>query len=241
MCVRIDSYESKQHQEWVRNFLRGRFANTAFCILSPDGQDRLTRSGRSPGSVFGDGNEASIEDMAAIAKRYPARFDQSQAIMQDFHSIGQALNVASADQRMLVLVVGPKDKTDAARKTLKPVINEGKHLGRFHVDFETGKQWTKRITGAKANEGILFVKADEFGLKGRVLQRLPLDASESAIHAKLTEANRVFMATTAKKEYQAHVRKGHRLGIKHESTIPYGEDRDGDGEIDQKGRRRSRR
>lgn len=182
-----------------------------------------------------------MQEMAAIAKKYPVEFDQSQAVVQDFLSLGQALNVASADQRLLVLIAGPKGRIEAAREATRPAINHEDHLGRFHVDFETGDEWTKAISGAKSNQGILFVKAGEFGLSGRVLQQLPLDASCSEIHSALTQANETFMATTEQKQYQSHIRKGHRLGIEYESVIPYGEDRDGDGEIDQKRRRRTRR
>lgn len=180
-------------------------------------------------------------DMAAIAKKHSVAFDQSQAVVQDFHSVGQALNVASADQRLLVVVAGPKEKSDATREVMKPVINHKDNLGRFHVDFESAKAWQKLISGAKPAEGILFVKAGEFGLSGRVLKQLSLDASHSEIQAAFAEANQAFVATTEKKEYQAHVRKGHRQGIRYESVIPYGEDRDRDGEIDRRGGRRNRR
>lgn len=239
VCVRIDSYESKEHQEWVRNFLNGRFANTTFCVLAPNGQDRLTRAGRSPGAVLGGGDEQAMRAMAAIAKKYPVKFNQSQAVVQDFHSVGQALNVASADQRLLVLVTGKKEQIEAAKRKLKPAINHKDHIGRFHVDFELGRDWSDSIQGADAKDGFLLVKAGEFGLTGKVIVQLPLTAGSSDIHRALTKVNETFAATTEKKEYQDHVRKGHRLGIKYESVIPYGEDRDGDGEIDKKSRRRS--
>ncbi|NNE93410.1 MAG: hypothetical protein HKN23_17330, partial [Verrucomicrobiales bacterium] len=46
--MRLESYESKEHQDMVRTFLNGSFANTAFCLLSPDGKERLSGSGRGP-------------------------------------------------------------------------------------------------------------------------------------------------------------------------------------------------
>jgi len=241
VCVRIDSYESKEHQEWVRRFLDGRFENTAFCVLTPDGDYWLSRSGRSPRQAFGNGE--STLAMAAIAKKYPVTFDQSKAVVQDFHSVRQALNVASADQRLLVLAVGSKEKLDKTRQTIQPVINQKNNLGRYHVDFETGKEWSKTITGAKSKEGLLFIAAGEFGLKGKVLRQLPLDASQEDISSALAQANKTFAATTKTKEYSTHVRKGHRLGIRFLRAVPYGEDRDADGEIDKKrgGRSSSRR
>ena len=38
VCIRIDSYASEENQKIVRSYLNGRFANTAFCILAPDGK-----------------------------------------------------------------------------------------------------------------------------------------------------------------------------------------------------------
>ena len=43
-----------------------------------------------------------------------------------------------------------------------------------------------------------------------------------------------FAAEHEKKDYQAHVRMGHRNGEEVTQAIPYGEDRDGDGEADTK-------
>ena len=177
-------------------------------------------------------------EMAAIARKHPAKFNQLQAVVQDFHSVDQGLNVASADQRLLVLVTGPKEKIEKTREVIKPVINHKHMIGRFHVDFETSNGWSKTVANEKSNEGIMFVAAGEFGLSGKVLRQLPLDATQEDIRDELIRSNKMFAATTKKKEYAAHISKGHRTGIRYESFIPYGEDRDGDGKIDQKKGRR---
>lgn len=180
------------------------------------------------------GNETKA--MAEIAERYPVKFDPLKAVVQDFHSIGQALNVASADQRVLVLVAGPKEKTDKAQETLGPIIHHDDFVGRFHVDFDAGDQWKKPIEGEKQSEGVLLIASGEFGLKGSVMKELPLDAAADEIRDALKQANSTFAKTTEKKVYAEHVSKGRREGIKYKNVVPYGEDRDGDGEIDQRGR-----
>jgi len=208
-------------------------------VLSPDGKDWLTGAGRSPGSVFGAGR--TTLDMQAIARKYPVKYDPAKAIVQDFHSISQALNVASADQRLLVLLAGPEKKLAAARTSIGPVINHQNNVGRFHVDSDTGAKWPAVIAGEKSREGIFFIAAGEFGLKGRVLKQLPLDASQAAIYEALVTSNKTYAASTRKKDYGTHVDKGHRLGIRYENVMPFGEDRDGDGKIDNVGGpRRSR-
>ena len=65
VCIRIESYESKENQDIVRSYLGGRFENTAFCILSPDGKERLTRAGRGPNHVSRD-----FDDIAKIASLF---------------------------------------------------------------------------------------------------------------------------------------------------------------------------
>lgn len=115
VCVRLESFESKEHQDMVREFLNGRFENTAFCILAPDGKKRLSGTGRSPRQGFGVGrsspdgqNAAVIEKIKEVVAKYPAKGREADAVVQDFHSFKQALNIASGDQRLLVFIVAAK-------------------------------------------------------------------------------------------------------------------------------------
>ena len=90
VCVRIDSYESEENQKIVRSHLGGRFENTAFCVLAPDGEERLTRSGRGPHQVSRD-----FAAIAEIAGRYRAKGKVEDSRVPDFNSFPLALNVAS--------------------------------------------------------------------------------------------------------------------------------------------------
>lgn len=239
MCVRIDSYESAEHQKYVRTFLDGRFENSAFCLLAPNGQDWLTRAGRGPEMVLG--HRSSVIQMKTIAAKYPDRKDGSQALMQDFHSVRQALNVASADQRVLVLVNGSQDAIESLRTSLQSVANDKRIVGRFHFDFDAGDDWHKQVKGLKADSGIILIRPGEFGLDGSVMRQLPLNTSNSELVTAMLTANSEFAKTTKKKVYSSHVAKGTKLGVYFESAVPYGEDRDGDGRIDHVGGRRGSR
>ena len=66
VCVRIESYESEATKKIVRSHLNGRFENTAFCVLAPDGETRLTRSGRGPRQVFRNDLVAGLKEIAAM-------------------------------------------------------------------------------------------------------------------------------------------------------------------------------
>ena len=163
---------------------------------------------------------------------YPATADLKEAIVQDFHSFRQALNVASADQRVLVLVNAPPEHEQGLRESLRGVANDQRIIGRFHFDFDQGDDWKKNIEGTKDEPGIILINPGEFGMAGKVMRQLPLDADASEIISALTEANTQFAATTEKKVYSEHVAKGQSEGVYFEGAVPYGEDRDGDGQID---------
>ena len=176
----------------------------------------------------------------------PIRVDVSRkschqrSLVQDFHSFRQALNVASADQRVLVLINAPANQESKLRESLRSVANAEAVIGRFHFDFEQGTQWKAKITGTRNEPGIVLIHPGEFGLKGKVLKQLPLTAGSEQIIATMQQANAQFAATTEKKVYSQHVAKGSREGIYFEGAVPYGEDRDGDGEIDRRGGDRGR-
>jgi mRNA degradation ribonuclease J1/J2 len=158
------------------------------------------------------------------------------AFVPDFHSVRQALNVASADQRVLVLVHGSDEQLKTLRTTLRPVANDARIIGRFHFDFEESSEWKKTVTGTNGEPGINVIRASEFGLDGSIMQKLPLDAAAEDVIRVLIKANSEFARTTEKKVYSSHVNKGNRLGVYFEGAVPYGEDRDGDGQIDNRGR-----
>ena len=187
------------------------------------------------------GRQSSVNRMDLVAALYPATADVKDALVQDFHSVRQALNVAAADQRVLVLVNGPKDQLEPLRTSLRTVTNDDRIVGRFHFDFDESDDWKKTITGLADGPGMVVIRPGEFGIDGTVMNQLPLDAKSSHIIETLLAANAEFAGTTEKKVYSEHVSKGEDLGIYFEGAVPYGEDRDGDGKIDHTGPRRSGR
>ena len=248
VCVRLETYESIEHQDMIRSFLDGRLANTAFCILDPDAEERLTRSSRSPSMVLGaqghgpgasrGSNRSVIAEMKKLAAGYRARGDADEMVLQDFHSYKQALNVAAGDQRLLVFVAAGEKDLPAIRKTLQPVFADEEVVGRFHLDFgdaETDKEWASTLTRLKGSSGVVVIRSDEFGQNGEVVAKLPITASEAEIKTALLQANEKFAADEKRKIYSEHVSAGRRQGITFDSGVPYGEDRDGDGKIDHRG------
>lgn len=247
VCVRLESFENQQYHDMVREFLDGRFANTAFGILAPDGETRLSGTGRGPEQALGgrgprgggeESNEAVIAKLESIAASYRPGGTSEQMVPQDFHSFRQALNVASADQRLLVYAVAPKGKEDALRAKLAPVFAHEDVIGIFHLDFAeeaTDREWNEVVEDASSRPGLYLVRSGQFGQKGEVLESIPLSADEDIIRGTLLASNLAFSLVEERKDYATHVQAGRREGIFFENEMPYGEDRDGDGVIDHGG------
>ena len=238
--MRIETYENKETEKRIREILNGRYANTAFVIFDPQGTDRLSGTGRSPSQVLGKWGEFSIvEELEVAALPFERKGKDTDAVLQDFLSFGQALNVASADQRLLVFVDGDKAATRKLTPTLQKLFADEDIIGRFHLDF-AGKeddQWGEAVKGSTSKPAINIIRSGKFGLDGSVMSRLPLDSSLDEIKATLLADNEKFSSSEERKIYAKHVMEGKRNGIKYESEIPYGEDRDGDGDMDKRGRR----
>ena len=236
VCIRIDSYASEENQKIVRSYLNGRFANTAFCILSPDGEQRLTRSGRGPEKAMGQGGDL-VGSLEKIAARYQSRGDLSEAAMPDYPSFKLALNVSSADQRLLVLLAGSEEELNTTEKRLRSLAWSPDVMGRYHFDSDTTGEWKEPLAQSDAaGAGIYIVKPDAFGLEGEVVAKLPLNVDARSLGAELAKANTEFAKNTEKKVYSQHVSEGRRKGVAIEMAMPFGEDRDADGEIDRRGR-----
>ena len=174
-----------------------------------------------------------------IADDFEVKGEETKAAVPDFPSFRLGLNVASADQRVIMLVTGSDEEVAKARKSLPAVSNDSEIIGRFHYDFETDtKTWTKILTGDKSTSAIKIIIPDTYGQKGKIVASLPLDSEASKIKSALLKANKIFAETTKKKNYQQHVQQGRRQGVTWTMPMEFGEDRDGDGKIDHRGGRR---
>ena len=79
------------------------------------------------------------------------------------------------------------------------------------------------------------MRPGEFGLEGEIVKSLPLNASNETLLQEMVSANRDYAKRTKKKVYSSHVVEGRKQGKRIEMAMPFGEDRDGDGKVDQRG------
>jgi hypothetical protein len=240
VCVRLGTYESIENQSMIRSLLDGRMENTAFVVFAPDAKTPLTRSGRSPRHAFGNDTIAS---MNALAANYKPTDTKGQATLSDFNSFKQALNVASADQRLLVYTISPSAQLPTTKSNLQTVFNDPAITGRFFYDI-AGKQdtqWAKSINNNTQNTGIFIIQPGKYGQTGTALAELPLNATPDTIKQTLLKANATFAKTEKRKVYSQHVSDGKKDNIDYKNNIAPGEDRDGDGKIDPKPERGQKR
>ena len=188
----------------------------------------MTRSGRGPQHISRD-----FDDIAAIADRYKSRGDILNSHIPDFNSFALALNVSSADQKILLLIAGDEDEIVAAGKRIRSVVWNKNVMGRFNYDFESdSSSWTGPLSSKSKGSGFHLIRPGEFGLEGQIVMSLSLNASNSNLLKAMVVANRDYAKSTKKKIYSSHVVEGRRQGKRIEMAVPFGEDRDGDGKID---------
>lgn len=191
----------------------------------------------------GEGEEnadAVIEALEGYAKSYRPKGSADEALLQDFNAFRQALNISSGDQRLLAYIDVPTNLRGAAQKKLEQVFNDTSIIGRFHTDLSdssTDADWQKavsKVSASSAGPAIYIIKPDTFGLKGDLMKKVPMSASVDSIKSDLLAANTSYAESEKRKVYNEHVQEGRREGAFFENGMPYGEDRDGDGVIDQR-------
>lgn len=250
VCLRLETYESKETQERVRKYLNGKLANTTFVVLSPDGEKELSRASRSPSMSFSSmrADEDTrlrevLESMEAIAAKYPEKGNQRDAEVPDFYSFKQALNVSSADQRLLVFTVSPEKGRDAERSCMKLLANDPELRGKFHYDMAESNdaEWGSAVSNVTARTGTFVIYPGEFGLQGKALVHFPLGTKATEMQERLLRLNNYYAANEKPKHYGQHSVRGRELGINFSNNIEHGVDKDKDGEIDAKKRSSKRR
>lgn len=235
MCIRIETFENKESEAQVRELLNGRYANTAFALFDPQGERKLSRSGRSPSAALAAptaftarggsrsaGDDAIITQLFKVAANYTPTKVNADANLQDFHSFRQALNVAAADQRLLVLVDVKASTRKQVEANLKQVFSSADIVGKFHLNFidaKVDRNWSKSIEGTPSSTGIFIVRAGTFGIDGVVMQQLPDKTSPEDIKSALVAANDEFSVMETRKKYSQHVQAGKRQGIYFENEI----------------------
>jgi len=222
ICIRLATYEDKEEAEFMKSLYRTRSSvleNTTFAILAPDGEEKLTATGRGPFHAYRD-SEQMAEGMNRIAARFAltnqVRSDQKLPQMKN---LDLALNVAASDNLPLIVTIGDKEsQLHEVHAQLLPLAWSESLAGQFIYASVLDKSKLKPIQGIQDGNSILVVEPDQFGLSGKVLAQFEDGTSPQQIRSKLLDVIENF--PRVHKDHDSHVLLGIQLGIEWESVIP---------------------
>ena len=219
ICIRPATYEDSEEGKFLKAFNAGRggdLENSVFCILSPDGKEKLVRAGRSMDRTYAT-PEAMAEGMKALAAKY--RPKALPAALPKVPNVRLALDVASADNQPLVLIYA-KDLASLAK--LEEVVAQlawrPEFIGRCTFVATVEASDAKAVAGWKTETSIAVVQPDKFGIQGKLLKQSAGELTPD----KLAEALRQGLASFERgdKTFMNHVREGQKQGIFWETVIP---------------------
>ena len=218
VCVRCATYEDAEEAKFLKwIFARDdNLENTVFCMLSPDGRDKLIRGQRGPHN-YRDASDMA-DHLKQIAREYGSDSKGFFAVPR-MKNVRLGLNVAACDCLPAIVVLGDTDeqvKELAAR--LSPAAWHEALAGAFIYCSTTDPQEVEVIKGLNGNAGYAIVEPDAFGQTARVLAQLDADVSQERLQEAMTAALQAFERPV--KDHHRHVRSGHRSKIAWETEIP---------------------
>ena len=175
VCARLATYESKEEAEYLSGIFtrRGQLENTVFCIMSPDGKDKLVSSGRSPGWVFPGSEDQAMRDMEKkmdeIVSRYSVKKESRSSLpgLPVLPNFRLALNVAACDNLPLVATVARSKKSrEKLQKQVKELAWSKEFIGRFIYVSVGAASELKKVKGLEKKEGLFVIAPDTFGQAG---------------------------------------------------------------------------
>lgn len=219
VCVRLATYEDEGENKFLKTFNVGRggeVENSVFCILGPDGKQRLCRAARGISQVFADCDQmaAAMDKIATTIKPKAAPVALPLAA-----SVRLAIDIASADNQPLVIVVAKDAKQrEALENKLAAIAWSPTFVGRAIYVSANNTDELVGVNGVTLDSGIVVVQADKFGMKADMLKQIPATASDE----KLSESLRLGMLSfeAQAKTFRSHVQEGHKQGIFWETKLP---------------------
>jgi hypothetical protein len=185
-------------------------------VISPDGKERLTRSGRGPQWEWGDAS-AMAEGLRKIAARYRPQGEPTG--IPAMHDFRVSLNVASCDGLPLVAAIGGTAE-DAAQATsvLEGLAWSREMRGRLAFAPPSTLDALRAAGMNGTSPGILVIEPDLYGQTGKILARLPLDSSRETVGKTIKGVLSDFKSPI--KEARSHIMEGRRRGVVWKTAIP---------------------
>ena len=202
VCIRLTSYESQSEAAFIEK-LRGNPMNTAFAILTPQGEPALKVQGlgRGPSELFSDTADM-VKQMNEVAAKYVATDAAQTPMLPVTLSAKLGLAVASADLQPLVLVVASDPAARAALEAKVAKLAWSKDFQGFFTYANAANTKALVLTSATNNgaantssgnaantsvitkDSVLIIEPDLFGAAGKIVAQI----SAGDVDTQLTSA-----------------------------------------------------
>ena len=236
VCIRLTSYESQSEAEFIEK-LRGNPVNTAFAILTPQGEPALKVQGlgRGPSELFSDTADM-VKQMNEVAAKYGATDVAQTPMLPVTLNAKLGLAVASADLQPLVLVVAADAAARAALEAKVAKLAWSKDFQGFFT-YANAANTKSLVLSSGANDGaantssgnvantvamtkdsVLIIEPDIFGAAGKIVAQI----SASDVDTQLSSAMKSARTNHVRMEKSREQLKRMALaqGIYFETGIP---------------------
>lgn len=224
VCIRTATYEDKEEAAFLKKTFASRpgatLRNFGFCILSPDGRQKLRRSDRGPNFVYAN-SAAMAADLRKISAQYRSKTtgNESKPKLPQMKDVRLGINVASCDGLPAVVVVGKnQQEVDQYKAKLSGVIWGEDLAGKFIYSSTSNSNDLRIVSGAAAKTGILIIRPDTFGIKGQLITAIDPNVSDEELKTSLAYAANTFRRNS--KTHGTHVRNGRRTDTFWETEVP---------------------
>ncbi|HIF39839.1 MAG TPA: hypothetical protein EYQ74_01910 [Planctomycetes bacterium] len=230
VCVRPATYESAAEGKLLLSLFRGRLGNlenSVFALLSPDGKERLTKTGRSPGMVFKTAAQMA-ERLTGLAQEVGPKRTKTFRSQQlpAYPTLRLALNVAACDDRPLIVRLNPSVPSKTKKKATDLLIEvawSDEWVGRVHYAHATAAD-VRALEGMKKGaaipeSGYVSLSPAPLGQGAELLGTAAERASKAQLEKLLQEAVEGHKVSAVLSS-RDHVRAGKRAGVSWETVIP---------------------
>ena len=198
VCIRLTSYESQSEAAFIEK-LRGNPVNTAFAILTPQGEPALKVQGlgRGPSELFSDTADM-VKQMNEVAAKYVATDVAQTPMLPVTLSAKLGLAVASADLQPLVLVVASDPAARAALEAKVAKLAWSKDFQGFFTYANAANTKALVLTSAINNgagnsvamikDSVLIIEPDLFGASGKIVAQISAGDVDTQLSSAMKSA-----------------------------------------------------
>ena len=198
VCIRQTSYESQSEAAFIEK-LRGNPVNTAFAILTPQGEPALKVQGlgRGPSELFSDTADM-VKHMNEVAAKFVATDAAQTPMLPVTLSAKLGLAVASADLQPLVLVVASDPAARAALEAKVAKLAWSKDFQGFFTYANAANTKALVLTSAINNgagnsvamikDSVLIIEPDLFGASGKIVAQISAGDVDTQLSSAMKSA-----------------------------------------------------